>query len=290
MEGEQQIQPAADKPKQGGSKLLLVIILILVLIGAGVAAYFIFVKKASDTGGGVLSSIIPKSLNATCKYNDPDLCKFINGWKEVKYMTMVSTDATNSMTFKMEGDDKSQVVMGESGSEKYNTITIGKTTYTKDYTDSKWFKYTASDSTDSIVSSQENQVDFDDKAEQAEDKTTYEKIGTEACGKLTCFKYKVIDPANTESTEYIYFDNKDYQLRKSRSEAKDGTVSEATYSYDKVSISEPSPVKEGNPYELPITPSTTTLPAATVTPETTAPAEVDYPLPSDDDVSTEAGE
>lgn len=244
--------PAASTPKQsggGGAKIaIIIIILVIVVLGGGLFAYGKFVKKASSLSS-IMNPLSPK-LNPNCKYNDPDLCKFVNNWKDVKEMTMVA-DSTEKdgkkgkWTYKIDGDDN-QMIMEESGTENYNAITIANTTYTKDYTDNKWWKYTHD--TNLNTNSEAFDIDFDDKAAEAEDKTTYEKIGKEACGKYTCFKYKVIDPANTDSTEYIYFDDKEYLLRKTRSEDKDGSVNEATLDYSNVSISEPSPTKEGDPY------------------------------------------
>lgn len=273
MEGEQQVQaPVSTAPKK--SKLWLVIVaVLLIVIGGG---YFAYSKFGNSGEGTLLPSLSSSKLNSSCKYNDPDLCKFVNNWKEVKNLTMSSTDnsggKTTTSTFKMEGEDKSQIIMSESGKESYNAITIGNTTYTKDYSDNKWFKYTTK--SEDIDDSDLN-IDFDDKAEEVEDKTTYEKVGKEACGKFTCFKYKVIDPAVTDSTDYIWFDDKEYMLRKTRNESKDGTISEATYDYAKLSISEPSPVKEGDPYSG-LTGSSTSAPS------TPAPASIPSSIDTSD--------
>lgn len=245
--------PAAKGGGGGKAVVFIIIILVIIVLGGGYVAYAKLVKKASSLGA-VFSPATLK-LDPNCKYNDPDLCKFMNNWKSVDDM-IVTSDSTGSdgkgstLTLKIKGSDKDQMIVTEAGKETYNYITIGNTSYTKDYTDNKWFKYTYSADKD-LVKSEESKIDFDAKEENVADKTTYQKIGTEACGKYTCFKYQVIDPAVTDSTEYIYFDNKEYLLRKTRSEAKDGSISEAAFDYSNFSISEPSPVKEGNPYEVP---------------------------------------
>jgi hypothetical protein len=76
------------------------------------------------------------------------------------------------------------------------------------------------------------------------DKTKYNKLGKEACGSLQCFKYEVINEGEKDSTQIIWFDDKEYKLRKMRIEAKDGNM-EMEYSYDGISIQVPSPIKEG---------------------------------------------
>ena len=175
----------------------------------------------------------------------------MNNWKDIKSFTMtsVTTDKDNKKNeyiFKIDNED-SQMISNENGKENYNYIVIGDTSYTKDYTDNKWFKYTSKDEKNDEL----EKIDFDDKESSIEDKTTYKRIGEEACGKLTCFKYQVLDPAMIDSIEYIYFDNKEYTLRKTRDELKDGTVSESTFDYSNVKLSVPSPIKEGSPYDVP---------------------------------------
>lgn len=245
-------------PSGGGSKsaklIIILIIAIVIVLAGGVFAYGKFVKKANS----ITEILNPTKYNPNCKYNDPDLCKFINNWKDVKNLAMntVTTDKggkKSTWILKMSGDTTSQMISSSEGKEDYNVITIGDTSYTKDYTDNKWFKYTYKKDQSSELVTEESKIQFDDKADNVEDKTTYKKIGTEACGDLTCFKYQVVDPAMVDLTEYIYFDNKEYTLRKTRDEGKDGSVSESTLDYSKVTISEPSPIKEGSPYDSALT-------------------------------------
>jgi hypothetical protein len=145
----------------------------------------------------------------------------------------------------MQGEDRYHFVTTDNGKETMNMITVGDTTYSKDYADNKWWKKTDNKKQNDVLTSKttpDYEKNFKDTT--VEDKTTYKKITKEACGKLQCLKYQIIDPSNTESAEYIWFDNKEYLLRKTRSEGQDGSVSEQTYVYDKISIKEPSPTKE----------------------------------------------
>lgn len=248
------VQNVNDAPlkKRGKSCWLIgiIIVIALILFGAG-GAYAVY--KFTNINLGPVSRILGPKLDSNCKYNDPDLCKFVNNWKNVEFMNMTSTykDATGvdqKMSFMMQGKDKNQLTIWTNGNENYNTIFIGKTTYTKDYSDSKWFKYTAlpTDTTNGQIN---NEFKFDEKAAQADDKTTYKKMGTEPCGKLTCFKYEVVSGTESDAHEFIYFDNKEYLMRKTRTEYSNGTVAEATIDYSKFTISEPTPVKEGDPLD-----------------------------------------
>ena len=251
MDQEQTAASTSTKSSGGGGKVIaIVIVLLIVILGGGYVAYAKLIKKASSLAE-ILSPASTLKLNPNCKYNDPDLCKFMNGWKDVKDMTMTSESTAkdgkkDKLTLKTTGSNKSQMVSEESGKENYNAITIDNTTYTKDYTDNKWFKYTSTPEKD-LAKTEESKISFDTKADSTVDKTTYKKIGTEACGSLTCFKYQEIDPSITDTTQYIYFDNKEYMLRKTRSEGKDGSADESLFDYSSVSISAPSPTKEGNP-------------------------------------------
>lgn len=238
--------------KSDKSKIVIFIVAIFAVVaGGGYYAYYMLSKNGAES---IINSATNKVAESECKYNDKDLCKFIFSWKDEEYITMngTTTDKDGKVStwlMKMQGEAKSQMTSSDQGEEKYNTITIDNVTYTKDYSDNKWFKSTLSSETDSSNDYIKNDVDFDEKEASAEDKTTYQKIGIESCGKWSCFKYQVIDPQNNESTEYIYFDNEEYLLRKMRTEDNDGAITEIIYDYSKFSISEPSPIKEGSPFD-----------------------------------------
>ncbi|MBI4040117.1 hypothetical protein HY389_02050 [Candidatus Daviesbacteria bacterium] len=232
--------------KQSGVAPAAIIVVVVIL--AAIGGYFVLNK-----GGGVPSLPIGKALNPNCKYNDPDLCKFINNWKDIKDYSVNSTTTAKSgpkfqTLVEASGTDKTKMVTSQDGKENYALIVIGDTTYTKDYSDNKWWKQVApkakAEETKAV-----DEFKFETK-DTPEDKTTYKAMGKEPCGNLTCFKYQVIDPASTDSTEYIYFDDREYMLRKMRSEAKDGTVSESTFAYSGVNISVPSPTKDAKPDQI----------------------------------------
>ncbi|MCL5784385.1 MAG: hypothetical protein M1142_03465 [Patescibacteria group bacterium] len=239
-------------PKSQSGFAPIVIIAVVALVAA-VGGYFVLGKGGGGSVPGLPGGI---GLNPNCKYNDPDLCKFINNFKDLKTYSIKSTTTAKSQPkmenlLELSGDDKFHMVTSENAKENYNVITIGDTTYTKDYSDNKWWKQVAPKQKEENTKIKD-EVDVKDTVE--EDKTTYKKIGMEACGSLQCFKYQVISPDMTDITEYIFFDNNQYMLRKTREEVKDGTVSEADYAYSGVNIQVPSPVKEAKPGQI-ITPT-----------------------------------
>lgn len=218
---------------------IIIAIVVAVLAGGG---YFL----ASKNGTAPALPIGP-TLNPNCKFNDPDLCKFVNNWKDIKNYSVKSTSTSKEGKFdslvEISGQDKFHMVTSENNKESYNVITIGDTTYTKNYSDNTWWKQKQDKQVEDLKSKIEFKVEDNKDTQQVEDKTTYKALGKEACGSRNCFKYQVITPDAKSLTEYIWFDDKEYLLRKSRTEDQ-GIVDEAEYSYDRINISEPSPVKE----------------------------------------------
>lgn len=240
--------PTLTPYKQSGIAPIAIIIVVVLVAAAG--GYFLLNK-----GGVSIPGAPGVTLNPKCKYNDPDLCKFINNFKVINNYSAKSTTADKSgkkfeTTFEGVGEDKSHIVYSENSKETYNVITIGDTTYTKDYTDQKWWKQKQPKEEKKLQENIDLKSEIKKTEETPEDKTTYKKIGMEACGSRQCFKYQLIDPNNTDTTEYIWFDNSEYLLRKERSEGKDGTVTDTEINYSGVNINAPSPTKDAKPDQI----------------------------------------
>jgi hypothetical protein len=233
---------------RGVSKVVLLAIVAVVLVGAG-GVYF-FTKQ---NGGGASTALpfVKPALNPNCKYNDPELCKFMNNFPTQTNYAVSSTSNFGGMSiesvYEISGEDKFHMLSKQNGKESSNTISIGDTTYTLDYTDNKWWKQTLKPEDPEKATEKEvkDQFTFDDKT--AEDKTTYKFIAKEPCGDRTCFKYEMISPDSADTKVYMWFDDKDYLMRKMRMEDKTAGATESIYSYDNISISAPAPVKEGTP-------------------------------------------
>jgi hypothetical protein len=254
--------------QRGIAHVGLIILVIAVLAAVGGIGYFVMNKnKAGSAADSAASSVTEKAIEAAAKAecaknNDKDLCKFMTSWKASKQYRIVSTDSTGAKsTIEIDGDKSHMVMTGEMA---YESIVIDKTIYTK--SGNTWYKQTIKDPAQNLSESIKPEFEDteDDTTAPTEDKSVYRKIGKEDCGKLTCFKYEVIDKDNADEKQLIWFDDKDYQLRKSRSESKDGTSSEQTYEYTGVKISAPSPVKELGPnqYIMPGSSEPVTMPNA----------------------------
>jgi hypothetical protein len=237
------------KNSQKGFAPIIIIVVIAIVVAAGVGGFVLLNKGKLPSLNSVKDSVSQAVTGAKCDYDDKDLCKFITNWKvassyKVTMTTTVKDGSKSDSIFELSGEDKFHMVASDKGKEVYNVITLGDTTYTKDYTDNKWWKQKATKDTTSVKDDVEFKVGESTDSGKVENKTTYKSLGKEACGSLQCFKYQVIEPEITDTTEYIWFDDKDYLLRKVRSEGKDGTTTEMIYSYDKVTITEPTPTKE----------------------------------------------
>lgn len=245
--------------KQSGLAPIAMIIAVVV-IAAAAGGYFLLNK------GGGISLPGGVGLNPNCKYNDPDLCKFINNFKVTNSFSAKSTTTDNTgkkfdSIFESIGSDKTHIVYSEAGKESFNVITIGDVTYTKDYSDNKWWKQ-QQPKAEKQLETQSNIKDEIAKTEAPEDKTTYKKIGVEACGSRQCFKYQVINPDNTDTTDYLWFDNSEYLLRRERNEAKDGSVTDTEMGYTGININVPTPTKDAKPDQV-ILPTGGTVPGMT---------------------------
>lgn len=236
------------KLDQKGSHVLVVLLVIVVVAAVAGVGYYVFKKQKSSSSS--TTSKAAQEAAQKCEEEDKNICKFFASWKDSKYYTVdtTSTAAGKTSNMKMEyvAPDRYHIVM--SGELAYETISIGTTTYTK--TDGVWYKQTQKKEDVDKYKSESN-TNFEEPAKDTapEKKTTYKLIGTEACGNLTCFKYQVINPDAKDTTEYMWFDNKDYQLRKTSTESN-GEKSESTFSYTKLEIKEPSPVKELGPNQV----------------------------------------
>ncbi len=229
--------------QKGKSKLLLIIAAVVVLLGAG--GFYVLSQKT-----GIAIPGMKAALNPNCEYKDPELCKFLNNWVNQKDYSVTSRSKFGGISmeslYEISGTDKYHMVSKSGGKELSNTISIGDTTYTLDYSDNKWWKQTVK--LDETKPDVEEEVKNDFDLPETKDTTTYKFIAKEACGDLTCFKYELVDTSSTAQTkQFMWFDDRDYLIRKMVVEDKENGSMESVYSYEHITISEPSPVKEGTP-------------------------------------------
>jgi hypothetical protein len=225
--------------------------------------------STQQTGGSSDSSAVQQAVaNAKCDVGDKDICKFYTSWKASANYKVTSTDTregqTATSTFESTDSGKRFHMVTTMDGKPYETIHIDNVIYTRD-ANGKWWKQTVDTSKVDQYKSSDYKYDFSNPEDTTTTatKTTYKLIGQEACGNLTCFKYQVTDPSATDQTQYIWFDNHNYQLRRMRTESKDGSVSDQTFSYTGVTINAPASATELLPSQVvnPLTGEVTTIPS-----------------------------
>lgn len=230
-----------------------IIAAVVVVLAAGGVGWWVWQKNKDKTPQQAAIN------NAVCNGDDKDICKFFAGWKATENYSIEATGTAEGQTVKtiIEIDSKDKTHVKFAGGLSYETITIGNALYTK--AGDTWYKQVLSAEEVKDYQGDIN-TEFTEPTEGG--KVTYTKIGTEDCGEHKCFKYQVVDADATDTTQYLWFDTKDYLLRRVQITSTDGTNSDMTVSYKKVTISEPSPVKElgENQYIVPGQTEPTTLP------------------------------
>ena len=237
------------KNQEGFAPIAIILIGVLVL---GVVGYILTSKNKIG--------IVGTALNANCDLKDADLCKYVNQAMTGEYfkngviMTTLTTDKAGKKSesvIEMDGKNNTKMITLQDDKEIMSIIRLGTINYSKDLTDGKWWKYESKTDQKSETTDQKSE-DIKEQVkkytEEYKDKTSYKKIGKEVCGTLTCFKYQMTITDMPDYTQYIYFDDREYLMRKTRMEDKSGMVSETSYEYKTVSITAPTPIKEGNPY------------------------------------------
>lgn len=238
-----------DNQKGIGAVVIIVIIAVIAVIGAG--AYFVFNRGkevATNAVSNVVKSAETQKAFDDCKkeFNDEDLCKGLSNFVGLKqYQTTMTSNESGGMSFTFEIDgDKTYSKQTFSG-KTLESITQGNTVYTKDNSDGKWWKQVFETPKSSIADELVLDTNFTDEAT----KTTYTKVGQEACDKLTCNKYKVTE-ASSKDTQFIWIDTKDNLIRRMSIESSDGSKTEISYTYNKKSIDIPNNTKDASPTQM----------------------------------------
>lgn len=255
------------KDQRGLGHVVEIVIIAVIILGVGGFIAWRMLGQNDSSGGNESQSALQQAIaNATCDYDDKDLCKFMTSWRldvDTKLEMKQTLDGqTTTSTFVSANKGKNTHVIMEVGGVPYESIVIDNATrYTKG-SDGTWWKEVIeqAEATDTV---KDYEVDFEEPADNSAAETRYEKLGTEPCGNLTCFKYQIIDPNSPSYTQYIWFDTQSYQLRRMLTQDSDYTT-EATYTYENASVNVPNPVKdlpEGY-YLVPGNPEPVVLPSA----------------------------
>jgi outer membrane lipoprotein-sorting protein len=245
----------------------IVIIAVIVLGVGGFIAWRVMDAQQKQTS---TTNNNQPLANVPCNLSDKDLCKFFTSWKASGQYKVTSTQTTDGQTttstYEASDNAKKYHMTTTVNGAAYEIIGIDSVLYTK-AADGTWWKQQTPKAQDDTVKSNYN-YDFKepttDSPQPAAKEPTYTKLGKEACGSSTCFKYQVNDPSSPNDKQFIWFDDKDYQMRHFRTESADGSISDQIFAYSSVNITAPSPTKDLGPnqYVVPGQSEPMTVPSA----------------------------
>lgn len=233
------------KNQTGLAHLMVAGIIVVVAAVIGIAVW-----RIGTSGSGVPKPHTDKQVQSAClkEIGDNNLCKFAANFNlNTPYKataTMTGSGSDGIMTILTDGMGNTSLSTS-AGGQTLDTITIGNTTYIKDTASGTWVKYpSSSNSADGSNPADNLKINTSDLTGGGT--ITYKALGKEACGSLTCYKYQQIDKNNTGATQYIWFDDHNYQLQRfSYAEPSTGTT-DMSFSYQKVTITAPSPATDAS--------------------------------------------
>ena len=240
----------AKKYNQNGfAHLVLIVIVVAVVAIAGVAVWKVSSNKNSSTNSSTTATT--KAAQSACEksINDKDFCKFASHTDMVKAVyvataTSVTSEGTSTMTIKADGKDNTDLAISQNGAEVSRFISLDGATYTKTPDSDTWTKFPAASSATPKDTSPTSDIKINYSNITENNTVSYKSLGKEACGKLTCFKYQVVDTASAGSTQYIWFDTKDYLMQRWSMKDSSGSNDMAFTYPSSVTIAVPSPVKD----------------------------------------------
>lgn len=220
-----------------------VVILALIVLGVTGGSN----KKSSSSP----SLSLNKELQTKClaEVNDSKFCKFAATFANVGSYNATMTETTESgntqaqISIASNGNSSMTVTQNAAGVSTTSKIVVyNGITYLQDPSDKKWLSYKAGDTNAPSIVDIKKEIAKGDFKNTSGQKDQYINKGTESINGKQCYKYQIIDPSQTSQTGYMWFDTKDYLLRKMTT--KDASMDLAmTFNYGSVNIAQPSPVK-----------------------------------------------
>ena len=248
--------------ERGVAQLLLIVVIVVVVAAIGYVGWKVVSNKNSKNSTTTSSTPAQSaSANAAAsaaqtaclaKYHDQDLCKFVAAeaaapfGKTALKMTMTGTSGGTQGTWTLEQDGKGNSSLSvDSGGQTINAITLNGQVYTQTTAGGSWITYGSSSSASSAAA-QSNPDSTLTSFLSGLSTTTFTKLGKEACGSLTCFKYQIKDTTTPNATEYVWFDTGQHLMRQYYASGVSGTSDTLTMTinYQPVTITKPSPVQD----------------------------------------------
>ncbi len=235
-----------QKDQSGIAHLVAIVAAVIVVAIIG----FVGWKVSSDNkDSGNNNVTVNKQTQDAClqQIDDKDLCKFAASFNpNASYKaTATVTGSSSDGTMTVETDGKGNTSLSRNaGGQQIDSITLGNSTYIKESSSDTWLKYTASSTNNAETSNPADDLKIDASNLTANNTISYKSLGKETCGSKTCFKYQIVDKNNPNTTQYIWFDDKDYQLQRFYNKDPNSGTIDMSFTYQSVNITAPSPVQD----------------------------------------------
>lgn len=231
----------ASLGEKGMAHLLSIAVAVVVLACVGLIGWKV-VSNASSYSSGTGNSSEGSGSPCMKTYNDNKLCEFASHYtplNKVAYQATINVTSPegtlSNLTYENDGTGNTSL-SGTSDGQNLSTVELNGAIYVKT-AGSGWIEYPAG-STDAVA-----QTDpiANMNINVSSSNLTFEYVGTEACGSLSCYKYSITDKTVPNATQDIMFDTGSYILRQWGFQGSTGTT-DMSINYQPVSIPVPSPV------------------------------------------------
>jgi outer membrane lipoprotein-sorting protein len=205
-------------------------------------------KSGSTTSSSSSSSLnLNKEVQAKCltEVKDDIFCKFAGAFANISdyslVMTSISEGKTTSAKIDLAANGDSSMLVKVDGESSAAIVSYGGNTYVQDSSDQQWIKQAGTNSSLSIPNIKKEFIDSGFKNDNGKTDQYFNK-GTETVDGVDCYKYQVVDSDKPTEQGFMWFSKDTFLLHKISSKTADTDLT-MTFSYSKVNIAQPSPVK-----------------------------------------------
>jgi len=233
-----------QKNEKGITHLLLIILGVVVISGVAFVGWKVADSHKSTNPTASSSSSKNTSTDSSClaTYHDNRICNFAafsTSFNKTAYtaaLTITQGGATSTATLKSDGKGNTELTTTSSGST-LDAITLNNVEYVQNNGSGPWIEYSTGSTTPTTNPTSSMNIGVGNSG------VSFQYIGTEACGSLTCYKYQVTDTTTPSATQYVWFDSSSYKLRQWQYSDGSGNTTDMTVTYTSVNITKPSPVE-----------------------------------------------
>lgn len=236
--------------QDGFAHLLLIVIAVIVVAGIALAGWRVAtMQKSSSTASDNSPSSQAAAAQSRCmtQLHDDIFCKFaaveaanpIEKGAFAATLTSTNQGIISNISFQHDAKGNTSLILaGENGLPGETFIEYNHVEYMKADDQTVWTSLGAG-APNTTPASPSNDLSF--LGSLLTIKIT--KLGTEACGSLTCYKYQFADSAQPNATQYIWFDNHGYLLREYKATGGLFGGLDMKLSYPTVNIAQPTPTQ-----------------------------------------------